>query len=99
MVGRRGRGRQVVESWVEMARRTQKMSFICDLGEGIGLRKERSSKLWDVGTGTIAALLMSSLFSDVTVRSARNESAKGLRWLPSLSKMGARMSENCLLLQ
>lgn len=32
---------------------------------------------------------MSSLFSDVTVRSARNKSAKGSRWLLSVSKMGA----------
>ena len=79
----------MVESWVEMARRTQKMSFICDLGKGIGLRRERSDTLWHVGRGTIAALLMSSLFSDVTVHSARNKSAKGSRWLLSLSKMGA----------
>ena len=79
----------MVESWVEMARRTQKTSFICDLGKGIGLRRERSDTLWHVGRGTIAALLMSSLFSDVTVHSARNKSAKGSRWLLSLSKMGA----------
>lgn len=39
----------MVESSVEMARRTQKMSFICNLGKGIGLRRERSDTHWDVG--------------------------------------------------
>jgi len=40
------------------------------------------------GSGT-TALAMSSLFSVVTVCSARNKSAKGSRWLLTLSKMGA----------
>lgn len=57
----------MIESWVEMARRTQKMSFICNLGKGIGLRRERSDMLRDGGRGTVAALPMSSLCSDVTV--------------------------------
>lgn len=57
----------MVELWVEMARRTQEMSFICNLGKGIGLRRERTDMLWDVGRRTITALLMRSLFSDVTV--------------------------------
>lgn len=39
----------MIESWVEMARRTQKMSFICNLGKGIGLRRERSDMLRDGG--------------------------------------------------
>lgn len=86
---KRGKGSRGIESWEEMAGRTQKMSFICNLGKGIRLRRERSDVLWAAGRGTVAALLMSSLFSDVAVRSARNESAKGSRWLLSLSKTGA----------
>lgn len=65
------------------------MSFICNLGKGIGLRRERSDMLRDGGRGTVTALPMSSLCSDVTVRSARNKSAKGSRWLLSPSKTGA----------
>lgn len=52
---------------------------------------------WDVGRGAVPALLMRSLFSDVTLPSARNTSAKGLRWLLS-EQNGSRMSGSCLLL-
>lgn len=55
------------------------MSFICNLGKGIGLRRERSN----------CSPTDEFTFPDVTVCSARNKSAKGSRWLLSLSKMGA----------
>lgn len=43
------------ELWVEMGRRTQKISFICHLDERIGLRRQRRDVLWDVEGGTVAA--------------------------------------------
>lgn len=80
-----------VHLWVEMGRRTQQMSLVCNLGKRIGLRRVRSDMCWDVGRGAVPALLMSSLFSDVTLPSARNKSAKGSRWLLS-EQNGSRMS-------
>lgn len=70
------------------------MSLICNLDKGMGLGRERSDVLWDEGRGTVTAVLLRSLFSDVTVCRAGNESAKGSRWLLSV-RNGSWMSANC----
>lgn len=83
-----GRGSRAVELWVEMARRTKKMGFICNSSKRIGLEGE-----WNNGPGDELTLLCCNCLQ------CQEQVCKGLKMAPDSEQNGSRMSENCLLLQ